>query len=154
MADGSIKYIDFDGDRYEIDPCNHASESTKFGICSDGIYGHCKVVDDFTNAAYLTNGEALSAHAGYVLNKMNYLEKGFLDFNNAGTSILHISYPILEKKDSTIVAGGIYRKKNSDLWEDMKSNGFKFIYEDNYIEINPTTSSPESYYYKIVLITR
>jgi hypothetical protein len=153
MADGSIKYIDFDGDRYEIDPCNHASESTKFGVGASGVYGHCKVIDDFTNGGGETNGRALSAHAGYVLNKMNYLVEGMFEYSL--NSYLTIPYPIPEKAADTIVAGGIYKRRtdsNDSSWEDMKTTGFSFIYDDNEIKISCPHSF--SYNYKIILITR
>jgi hypothetical protein len=147
MADGSIKYIDFNGDRYEIDPCNHASESADFGVGASGVYGHCKVIDDFTNGGGETNGRALSAHAGYVLNKMTYLVEG--TYNQIGSRSLTIPYPIEDKKYDTVIAGGIYKKNNSDNWEDMKTT-LNFYYEEDYI----LTTISFNCDYKVVLITR
>lgn len=48
-------------------PTDHASTGTTYGVGNQSYYGHVKVIDVLTRAAYAA-GEALSAYQGKVLN--------------------------------------------------------------------------------------
>lgn len=48
-------------------PKNHVSNTSTYGLATDDLYGHVKLIDDpedIQNETGLTNGHALSAHAG------------------------------------------------------------------------------------------
>ena len=49
-------------------PNNHASSATTYGLGSSANYGHVKVINNLTTSSS-TNGEALSAYQGYILNE-------------------------------------------------------------------------------------
>ena len=47
---------------------SHASSATTYGVGTTTSYGHCKTIDNLDQSSH-TNGYALSAHQGYVLNQ-------------------------------------------------------------------------------------
>lgn len=49
-------------------PTSHASVETTFGLGNQSAYGHVKLVDNLDSSVYAA-GEALSAHAGYLLSR-------------------------------------------------------------------------------------
>lgn len=62
--DGSVNITVADGTKA---PVSHASSGTTYGVGTTVNYGHCKVRNDLL-AAVFSNGEALSAYQGYLLN--------------------------------------------------------------------------------------
>ena len=48
-------------------PTAHASSATTYGVGSTTNYGHCKTINALTSSSF-TDGEALSAYQGYILN--------------------------------------------------------------------------------------
>lgn len=48
-------------------PTSHASSSTTYGVATSSSYGHAKVIDNLTTSS-TSNGYALHAHQGYLLN--------------------------------------------------------------------------------------
>lgn len=150
MADKSIKYISFEGEKYEIDPCNHESETTDFGVSTSTLYGHCKIIEDFANEGMDAEGRALSAHAGYVLDRMEYSVVGTHTYN--GYSYFTIPYPLPEKASSTIVAGGWYKVSGGSSWINLLAD-FDFYYNEDGILISPANGIT-SYDYKIVILVK
>jgi len=63
---------------------NHASTTNNFGLGSNSLYGHVKLVDNL-NSQQLVQGEALSAHQGNVL-------KGLIDETNENISGYNVAY--------------------------------------------------------------
>ena len=54
-------------------PTSHASSGTTYGVGTTSNYGHCKVINNLTESSF-TNGEALAAYQGKLLNdKINNL---------------------------------------------------------------------------------
>lgn len=49
-------------------PTNHTVNATTYGLGEAWKYGHCRVVDGLNKSTF-ENGEALSAHQGFVLDK-------------------------------------------------------------------------------------
>ena len=89
-ADGTPYYTNlFEySDEYETflqskAPKSHASTTTEYGGGTENSYGHCKTINNLNRSSF-TNGEALSAYQGYLLNQnkassstFNYLKTYF-----------------------------------------------------------------------------
>lgn len=145
-----IKYIQIKEDTYAIDPCNHASDKNEFGLATSNLYGHTKIINDFTSGED-TDGRALSAYAGYVLNRMEYAVIGRHTYD--GYAYFTIPYPLPEKSSSTIVAGGWYKKDGDSGWTDINPD-FDFYYNSDGILVTPKKAEVQTYDYKIVILVR
>lgn len=82
-------------------PTNHAVNATTYGLGKAWEYGHCRVVNALTKSSY-SDGEALSAHQGYLLNSKfsQYMNKsnfsvltGSLTVGGSTSGTKTISYP-------------------------------------------------------------
>ena len=51
-----------------VPPKSHASSATTYGVGTTANYGHCRTINNLTTSSH-TNGYALSAYQGYILNR-------------------------------------------------------------------------------------
>ena len=61
-------------------PKSHASTNTTYGVGTGSNYGHCKTINNLTRSSF-TNGEALSAYQGYLLNQKSTYITPTIHFN-------------------------------------------------------------------------
>lgn len=73
-------------------PTSHASTATTYGLGTDSNYGHVKLVDGFSGSSY-ANGNALSSHAGYLLNQNKVDKYDGIMYASIGTNSDATAYP-------------------------------------------------------------
>lgn len=71
-------------------PLDHSTTATTYGLANTSKYGHVKLIDNL-NSSSVTDGEALAAHQGYVLNEK--IGNMNTDFQNKTSTGIAISNP-------------------------------------------------------------
>ena len=102
-------------------PNNHASSNSTYGLGSTANYGHVKTRDNLTASAY-TNGEALSARQGYILNnKINLsdkMQKGSVSgitVSGSSNATRTVTFPAAFSSTPTVVATPIQDSATGEI---------------------------------------
>ena len=68
-ANTQTKYVILDNSNFETycPPKSHSSTGSEYGVGTENSYGHCRVMNNVTTNSF-TNGQALSAYQGKILN--------------------------------------------------------------------------------------
>lgn len=116
--------------RYPVN--NHASNNQMYGLGSNSLYGHVKLVDDLNKSSY-SDGEALSAHQGKVLDDKI---SSIIASNTRWTKVVDKTYLTVYHNSSIRMC---YAKYNREAY-----TGFKSVVNENFL-LHSENTIPSSY---------